>query len=83
MNREAVLFQLREGKEQREQIIVEMSNDNEYSFESFQVDMSHLYHHLSTAWNGRDVSPRQHRECGQNDFDQWRKFPSNADLLLD
>ena len=83
MNRDAVLFHLCEAKEQLDQTIAEMTNDPNFCLESFQVDMSHLYHHLNTAWNGRDASQEQHNASNQNDFNLWRKFPSNAELLLD
>ncbi|HXX76767.1 MAG TPA: hypothetical protein VEI50_16675 [Nitrospiraceae bacterium] len=83
MNRVAVLFHLREAKEELDRTIAEIANDSTYDFEVFQIAMSHLYHHLNTAWNGRDASAEQHRECAQSDFDAWRKFPRNADRLLD
>ena len=83
MNRDAVLFHLREAKEELDRTIGEIQSDQSYDYGEFVVAMSHLYHHLNTAWNGRDASPERHRECAQSDFDAWRKFPSDADLLLD
>lgn len=83
MNRDAVIFHLKEAKEELDRTITEIASDTTYDFEEFQVAMSHLYHHLNTAWNGRDASAERHRECAQSDFDAWRKFPSDTDLLLD
>jgi hypothetical protein len=83
MNRDAVLFHLKEAKEELDRTITEIANDPTYEFGAFQVAMSHLYHHLNTAWNGRDASAERRRECIQSDFDLWRKFPSDTDLLLD
>ncbi|MBI5684989.1 MAG: hypothetical protein HZC54_07900 [Verrucomicrobia bacterium] len=82
MNRDAVLFHLREAKEELDRTIGEIENDQSYDYAEFHVAMSHLYHHLNTAWNGRDASAERHRECIQSDFDAWRKFSSDADLLL-
>ncbi len=83
MNRDAVLFHLREAKEGLDRTIEEIERDQNYDCGEFVVAMSHLYHHLNTAWNGKDASAERHRECAQRDFDAWRKFPSDADLLLD
>ena len=83
MNRDAVLFHLNEAKEELDQTITEIASDPTYDIGEFRVAMSHLYHHLNTAWNGRDASADRHQECAQSDFDAWRKFPQDADLLLD
>ena len=83
MNRDAILFHLREAKEELDRTIAEIESDSSYEFPEFQIAMSHLYSHLNTAWNGKDASAERHSECSQNDFDTWRKFPSDADLLLD
>ena len=45
--------------------------------------MSHLYHHLNTAWNGREMSDEAFREGSQVEFDLFRKFPSNEEMMLD
>ena len=82
MNRNAVLFHLREAKEELDRTITEIERDQGYDHTGFQIAMGHLYHHLNTAWNGRDASAERHRNCAQIDFDSWRKFPPNADLLL-
>ena len=83
MNKEAILFHLREAREELARTIHELETDPGYEFGNFVVGMGHLYHHLNTAWNGRDASPERHRDCGQHDFDTWRKFPPDAELLLE
>ena len=55
----------------------------EYASEEFLVAMGHLYHHLNTAWNGREASPERTARAAREDFDAWRQFPSNEELLLD
>ena len=82
MNRDAILFHLREAKGELDGTIAEIEQDPEYGFEEFQVAMSHLYHHINTAWNGRDASRERHRDCSQEDFDTWRKFPTPSEVLL-
>ena len=83
MNHKAVLFHLREAKEELDRTIAELERTPDYDVGEFCVAMSHLYHHLNTAWNGRDATAEAHRECVQSDFDAWRKFPQNAELLLE
>ena len=51
MNREWVLFQLREGQEELNRTIAEIAADPDYDVGEFIVAMQHLYHHLNTAWN--------------------------------
>ena len=83
MNQSAVIFHLKEAKEELDRTIAQVENDTSYDSAKLQVAMSHLYHHLNTAWNGRDASVERHNQSVQSDFDAWRKFPPNADLLLD
>ena len=83
MNQRAIISHLKQAKEELDRTIADIESDVSYDSEAFQVAMSHLYHHLNTAWNGRDATEERHIECSQSDFDAWRKFPSNSDLLLD
>jgi len=83
MNRDSVLIHLREAKEELDRTIAEIADDQDYDIGDFRVAMSHLYHHLNTAWNGKNATAERHSECAQTDFDTWRKFPPNQDLLLD
>ena len=83
MNRSVVLFHLREASEQLNETIQELESNRDYGAEGFQVEMSHLYHHLNTAWNGRDQTDAQHAKCTDDDFKRFRRFPDEADLLLD
>lgn len=83
MNKDAVLFHLREAKEELDRTVNELETDVEYDVGEFTVGMGHLYHHLNTAWNGRYASVERHQVCTQQDFDAWRKFPSNAELGLE
>jgi hypothetical protein len=83
MNKRFVLFNLREAKEELERMIRELEDDPKYDDADFVVAMSHLYHHLNTAWNARDSSESEAVECSQQNFDRWRQFPSAEEVLLD
>ena len=83
MNRDAIAFHLGEAKEELNRTIADIQGDPEYDSAEFKVAMSHLYHHLNTAWNGRDATPERHRDCSQEDFGTWRKFPDESELFLE
>jgi hypothetical protein len=80
MNRDYILFHLREGLEELERTVRELEQDQEYEQSEFMVAMEHLYHHLNTAWNARGSSPEAAHECSEADFHRWRQFPSDMSL---
>ena len=81
MNREHVLLQLQEAEEELAGTIAAMRADPEYDFGEFLVAMQHLYHHLNTAWNGRDATPEQVTACTEEDFRRWDRFPTDLPLM--
>ena len=83
MNRPVVLFHLREAAEQLKETIQNLEGGDDYRTEQFQVDMGHLYHHLNTAWNGRDQTDAQHARCTDQDFKRFRQFPRESEVFLD
>jgi hypothetical protein len=82
MNRRAILFHLKEAKEQLDSTIAAIENDRGYSAGAFQVEMGHLYHHVNSAWNARDVSDKRHWKCSDKDYFNWEKFPKNWELVF-
>jgi hypothetical protein len=83
MNKEAVLFHLKEALEELQKTIREIETEEDYGRGDFTVGMGHLYHHLNTAWNGQEATRDRHRDCAEKDFADWRKFPKDSDLMLD
>ena len=83
MNKEHTLWQLKEAQEQLSETIENLSTDQEYEFGDFVVEMSHLYHHINTAWNSQDASTSETSECSEENFSKWRQMPSASELLLD
>ena len=82
MNRDLLLFHLKEAKEELDQTIAQIEIEPDYDAAELRIAMSHLYHHLNTAWNGKDISRERHKTCSRSDFHTLRKFPQNEDLLL-
>ncbi len=80
MNRDWVLFNLREAEKELRQTIAAMESTPDYGTGEFSVAMTHAYHHLNTAWNSRDATPSAVDECGETDFFRWRQFP--VDIYL-
>ena len=83
MNKADTLFHLSEGLEELQKTIEKLRNLPDYSEHDFRASMSHLYHHLNTAWNARNVSHEAFRDCADSDFNCWRKFPKEDSLFLD
>ncbi len=80
MNRDLVLFQLREAREALAHCIHDMEQDADYFRVEFMIDMTHLYHHLNTAWNARAASTERATACSEEDFRLWRQFPVDLDM---
>ena len=75
------MFHLREAAEQLNAIVKDMERNRRYPEESLEVTMGHLYHHLNTAWNGRNQTDKQHRDCSDYDFKRFRKFPKEKEFI--
>jgi hypothetical protein len=54
MNKKYTLYNLKEAKEQLDEVLLELENNSEYDFGEFSVDIQHLYHHINTAWNAQN-----------------------------
>lgn len=83
MNKEWVLWNLKEAQEELIRTIADLESDASYDVPEFSVAMSHLYHHLNTAWNSRDVSEEVARDCSQENFDRWRQMPDDINLATE
>jgi hypothetical protein len=81
MNKPHILFHLAEAQDTIQKLIAELQSDPDYRFGDYRVDMEHLYHHINSAWNGRDASPESVDACSQEDFDRWRQFPTDIELV--
>jgi hypothetical protein len=77
MNKESILSDLLEAREELDGMIEEVRKDTDFIFDSYYVQMQHIYHHLNTAWNSRKESEDRIERCSREDFENWRKFPSD------
>lgn len=82
MNKEYVLFNLREAVEELQRTITEIETEPDYGEPEFQVAMEHAYHHVNHAWNARNASAEESSECSDANFAKWRAFPRDIDLSV-
>jgi hypothetical protein len=80
MNRDFVLFHLREALEEIERTIKEIERDAEYEDGDLMPAMTHLYEHVNTAWNARDASQERAEACSEEDFAAWNQFPGDLPI---
>ena len=79
MNKEWIKFNLREAIEELQRTVAEL-DEPEYSIEEYAVAIAHAYHHVNTAWNGREATPLEVEPGSDDLFYQWRAFPTDIFL---
>jgi hypothetical protein len=80
MNKFYVSFHLKEAQEAIQQLIVDLEQNPDYDDVEFRIDIAHLYNHINTAWNARDVADEETSELTDDLFYQWRAFPTDIDM---
>ena len=81
MNREFVLFNLREAVDELSRTVREIEADPEYGSGEFLVAMQHTYHHLNSAWNGQDLSELKAMNPTDASWDRLGEFPAGFPLM--
>jgi len=81
MNKEYIIYNLKEALEQLSMTINELETDKEYEFGDYKVQMEHLYHHINTAWNARNSSEKESIECSEKNYEIWRQFPNDIEMI--
>ena len=82
MTKDYVLYNLKEAAEELGRTIGGIEADSDYGDEEFEIAVTHLYHHLNTAWNARHASPDHVNACATADFKRWRQFPTDINMSL-
>ncbi|NIP25448.1 MAG: hypothetical protein GWN67_23200 [Phycisphaerae bacterium] len=77
MNKDFVLFNLREAHQALQRIIGDIESQPDYAYGEYIVEMTHLYHHVNTAWNEQNVNSERAKKCNEEDFFKWRQFPKD------
>ncbi len=70
-------YDLRDAIEELQKII-ELSHPNtEFDEDEFNVRMAHLYSHLNTAWNVRNLVEKDLETADGNQLNLWKEFPKD------
>ncbi|MDZ4795014.1 MAG: hypothetical protein SGI83_12105 [Bacteroidota bacterium] len=80
MNKDYILYNLQNAKEQLDSIIKDIKTNSSYHIGEYMPDISHLYHHINTSWNARDSTEADSYLCKEEDFFRWRQFPEDIYL---
>jgi hypothetical protein len=80
MNKDWILFHLREASEELLRTIGEFETASNYSEAEFRVAAEHIYNHLNTAWNSRNADPTHLARHSEREFFAWRDFPPDITM---
>ena len=78
---ELILSNIREAREQLEEIEIALASDSPPHEVTFQCMMQHAYHHLNFAWNMRNSTAERYVNLSEDDFNRWGSMPT--DLATD
>jgi hypothetical protein len=81
VNREFVLYHLREASEELARTVREIEKDTEYGSGELLVAVQHVYHHLNSAWNGRDVSELKALNVTDASWSRLGEFPADFPVM--
>jgi len=81
MNKEWILFHLTEARDEINKTLTDIHGNPDYNYAEFWVAMQHLYHHVNTAWNSRELSEAQVREGTDEGFSRWSQFPKDLPMM--
>ena len=81
LNKDYIAWHLQEAANELADILDEMKDDPEWEIGSFSVGMRHLFHHANSAWNARNASEAEASECSEEDFEKWRQFPTDLEMI--
>ena len=80
LNWEIILSNIREAREQLEEIEREALSETPPEEVELRLGMNHAYHHLNFAWNVRHESTERYASLTQEDFERWGQYPPEIEL---
>jgi hypothetical protein len=83
MNARFIASNLKEAEEELQRLATRAESGEEIPFEDFHIAMAHIYHHLNSAWNGRNITREEWRECSDENYKKWQSFPRDLPLIGD
>jgi hypothetical protein len=79
--RAQIAYNLEDAHEELTRIIELIRPDSEIDEDEFKVRMAHLYKHLNTAWNMRNMSGDEIDSANGERLDAWGCFPHDLEPL--
>ena len=73
---------LREAREQLEEIERLITSRKYPSEDELQVMFEHTYHHLNFAWNTRRVTTKQYSRLSDKEFNRWGTYPKDIETFV-
>ncbi|HEV8217856.1 MAG TPA: hypothetical protein VGP95_18520 [Gemmatimonadaceae bacterium] len=80
LNWSIVAANVREAREQLEQIEQAARRPGTMSEGELLVGLSHAYHHLNFAWHIRREPTSRYRSLTARDFNRWSKVPNDVEV---
>jgi hypothetical protein len=81
MNRDWLLFHLKEARDELSRTVDEIERDPEFDEGQLRIALAHLYHHANTAWNSPSATKDEVEKQSDAEWDKWGAFPENFDLM--
>jgi len=83
MNDRFILSNVREAHEELTKLLQMLESGERLDFEGFHVQMAHTFHHLNSAWNGRNISDNDWHEYTDETYARLKVFPSDLPMSGD
>lgn len=76
-----IAYNLQDAGEELSKIIEMIRPNEEIDENEFNVRMAHLYNHLNTAWNVRNLDSDDFESANEEQLNLWKKFPKDMTPL--
>lgn len=80
MNREWILANLHEAREELNSILAAFESLETYEEAAFEIDIAHIYSHLNVAWNARNIDRERAAGHTTADYYEWCGFPTDISI---
>jgi hypothetical protein len=76
-----IAYDLQDASDDLSKIMELFRQNIEIDEDEFKWRMAHLYNHLNTAWNVRNLSDNELEFADRNQRNLWKKFPEDLEPM--
>jgi hypothetical protein len=76
-----IAYDLQDASDELSEIMELFRPNIEIDEEEFKWRMAHLYNHLNTAWNVRNLSDNELEFADGKQIDLWKEFPKDLEPM--